>query len=170
MLLCRGLRGHPQVHAHAVRGFERHVVRDLVGDPVPVHSIGSEHEQAIDLPGLMQVRDRVDRDLRLTQTHLMEEAPGCLVLRVLEFLQLVGERLSLEIHAPAYYLPMALEGQEKTTADITAGRRPHASRASPRCSSSYQEDYSKWRFSSTSIFTCCSAFCFWSAAIVACCA
>ena len=71
----------------------RHVLRQLLGHPVPVRTLVAQDEHGVDLAGCVQPRGGIDRGLRLAKAHLPKQGVFVHVPAKLEVRVLVFERL-----------------------------------------------------------------------------
>ena len=81
----------------AVLDLIRHVLRDFFGNPVAVHALRCNDQGEVNLALEVQVRDGIDQDLRLSCSHLHEEAIGFSVHGPLKRGHLVGVWRRLKI-------------------------------------------------------------------------
>jgi len=75
------------------------VSAQLILDPGPLHAVGRQHKQPVYLPLLVQVAGLVDGRLGLAGARHPTQEARDVVAVLLELLQLVGERLGLELVA-----------------------------------------------------------------------
>ena len=96
-LLGLGRSGHP---VQAVPVIGPAVRRDLVGDPVAMHTVRCEDDQRVDLTLLVEVPRGVDHHLGLARAHLPEEGTGLQVLRDLKLFCLMLVRCRFHYQIP----------------------------------------------------------------------